>query len=60
MQALNRKQIPVCTEHHKAIHNGTYDGKDLREVLDLFINELIERVEENSKKQKLINLSEKE
>jgi group II intron reverse transcriptase/maturase len=23
---LNRKQIPVCSECHRKIHNGTYDG----------------------------------
>jgi hypothetical protein len=26
LQALNRKQIPVCTECHQKIHCGHYDG----------------------------------
>lgn len=26
MAQVNRKQVPVCKDHHEAIHNGSYDG----------------------------------
>ena len=31
MAAINRKQIPLCAEHHKALHNNTlsYDEREL-------------------------------
>jgi len=32
MQALNRKQIPVCTWCHRKIHRGEYDGMRLSEL----------------------------
>jgi group II intron reverse transcriptase/maturase len=32
LQALNRKQIPVCRECHLKIHQGTYDGMDLSDL----------------------------
>jgi len=32
MDALNRKQIPVCRECHKLIHAGQYDGMTLRDL----------------------------
>jgi len=31
---LNRKQIPVCTHHHKCIHDGLYDSISLSELYD--------------------------
>lgn len=24
MAAINRKQVPLCGEHHKALHNNTF------------------------------------
>lgn len=30
MVRMNRKQIPVCQNCHKAIHRGTYDGNKIR------------------------------
>ena len=30
--ALYAKQIPVCKNHHHAIHNGTYNGPALRSL----------------------------
>nr|YP_010516708.1 putative reverse transcriptase [Haslea provincialis]UXN44251.1 putative reverse transcriptase [Haslea provincialis] len=30
MSRMNRKQIPVCQKCHKAIHEGSYDGPNLR------------------------------
>jgi len=32
MAVLNRKQIPVCRECHRRIHNGSYDGLRLSEL----------------------------
>jgi hypothetical protein len=32
MQALNRKQIPVCTSCHRKIHRGEYDGMRLSDL----------------------------
>jgi len=32
LQALNRKQIPVCRECHLKIHRGIYDGMDLSDL----------------------------
>lgn len=32
MNALNRKQIPVCKGCHQKIHNGEYDGISLRDL----------------------------
>ena len=29
MRKLNRKQIPVCSECHRKIHQGEYDGLNL-------------------------------
>jgi RNA-directed DNA polymerase len=34
MSLLNRKQIPVCKFHHKAIHDGKYDNISLSELYD--------------------------
>ena len=34
MSLLNRKQIPVCKFHHKAIHDGRYDNISLSELYD--------------------------
>ena len=34
MAAINRKQVPVCQECHRDIHNGKYDGPRLSAVLD--------------------------
>lgn len=34
MRQLNRKTIPVCKRCHVKIHNGTYDGISLRNILD--------------------------
>ena len=33
MAAMNRKQIPVCHQCHRDIHNGKYDGASLAEIL---------------------------
>jgi hypothetical protein len=30
--ALYAKQIPLCKNHHNAIHNGTYNGPALRSL----------------------------
>jgi len=32
MQALNRKQIPVCKACHEKIHRGQYDGLSLKDL----------------------------
>jgi len=32
MQALNRKQLPLCCECHDKVHAGTYDGIKLRDL----------------------------
>lgn len=31
MAAINRKQLPLCAEHHKALHNSTlsHDEREL-------------------------------
>jgi group II intron reverse transcriptase/maturase len=34
LAAINRKQIPVCHQCHRDIHNGKYDGNSLTEILD--------------------------
>jgi hypothetical protein len=34
LAAINRKQIPVCLNCHRDIHNGQYDGKSLKQILD--------------------------
>jgi len=34
LAAINRKQIPVCHQCHRDIHNGKYDGNSLAEILD--------------------------
>jgi len=33
LAAVNRKQVPVCHQCHREIHNGKYDGADLAEIL---------------------------
>lgn len=38
MASLNRKQIPVCRVCHMDIHNGTYDGKSLKEIIKFLLN----------------------
>lgn len=32
MKALHRKQIPVCHACHRKIHNGLYDGENLKKL----------------------------
>lgn len=32
MQAINRKQIPVCKNSHNKIYRGEYDGESLRKI----------------------------
>ena len=32
LKSIHRKQIPVCLSCHHRIHNGLYDGLDLRKV----------------------------
>ena len=44
LKQVKRKQIPTCTECHKAIHDGTYDGMSLSDItfphyLDMEIKE---------------------
>ena len=34
LAAINRKQIPVCKQCHRDIHNGIYDGNSLAAVLE--------------------------
>ena len=34
LAAINRKQIPVCKQCHRDIHNGKYDGDNLATVLE--------------------------
>ena len=34
MGRINRKQIPVCHKCHVSIHNGSYDGLDLKRLAD--------------------------
>jgi len=34
LAAINRKQIPVCHQCHRDIHNGKYDGNSLAEITD--------------------------
>ena len=33
LAAINRKQVPVCHQCHRDIHNGKYDGANLAEIL---------------------------
>jgi len=33
LAAINRKQIPVCHNCHRDIHNGKYDGASLAEIM---------------------------
>lgn len=33
LAAINRKQIPVCRQCHRDIHNGKYDGPNLTTIL---------------------------
>jgi hypothetical protein len=28
MAAINRKQVPLCSEHHKALHNNTLSSQE--------------------------------
>lgn len=32
MATLNRKQVPLCTDCHKKVHGGRYDGLSLRDI----------------------------
>lgn len=32
MSKINRKQIPVCRSCHNKIHNGEYDGINLKKL----------------------------
>jgi hypothetical protein len=34
LAAINRKQIPVCRQCHRDIHNGKYDGPNLATILE--------------------------
>lgn len=34
LAAINRKQIPVCRQCHRDIHNGKYDGPNLSTILE--------------------------
>jgi len=34
MAAINRKQVPVCHQCHRDIHNGKYDGASLSSLLE--------------------------
>lgn len=34
LASINRKQVPVCHQCHRDIHNGKYDGASLAEILD--------------------------
>jgi len=38
MRIVNRKTLLVCKEHHQMIHNGTYDGTSLKNLLKSFKN----------------------
>lgn len=38
--ALYAKQIPVCKNHHQAIHNGTYNGPALRSLKGYSIEDI--------------------
>nr|YP_009495515.1 reverse transcriptase [Psammoneis japonica]AWQ64245.1 reverse transcriptase [Psammoneis japonica] len=38
MRLVNRKTLPVCTRHHKDIHDGIYSGESLRSLFDTFQN----------------------
>lgn len=33
LAAINRKQLPVCHQCHRHIHNGSYDGESLSAIL---------------------------
>lgn len=32
LQAINRKQVPVCGECHNGIHQGRYDGISIKDL----------------------------
>ncbi|KHD08550.1 hypothetical protein PN36_14080 [Candidatus Thiomargarita nelsonii] len=32
--AINRKQVPLCKQHHLDIHNGKYDGAGLAQIFE--------------------------
>lgn len=32
MAAINRKQVPLCTDCHKKVHNGHYDGLSIKDL----------------------------
>jgi hypothetical protein len=34
LAALNRKQLPVCHQCHRDIHNGKYDGASLASMVE--------------------------
>jgi len=34
LASINRKQVPVCHQCHRDIHNGKYDGAGLAEILN--------------------------
>lgn len=34
MAGINRKQVPLCHEHHVAVHAGKYDGVSLSSLFD--------------------------
>ena len=36
MRLANRKVVPLCKEHHLAVHRGTYDGPALRAMAGYF------------------------
>ena len=36
MRLVNRKTIPLCKIHHLKVHNGQYDGKDLKKLFEYF------------------------
>jgi len=35
MALLNRKQIPLCKECHKKVHDGLYDGINLKNLQEV-------------------------
>ena len=39
MRLVNRKTLPVCSFHHKLIHDGKYDGISLKYLFDSFRKE---------------------
>jgi len=40
MGTVNRKQLPVCHSCHWKIHNGKYDGVDLKELSGIIMGNL--------------------